>query len=203
MENQIDLTDPIVRKDCIGKFQDIDNIIHKLFTKIKKLGRVVIITNAMPEWVNLSASILRKTESIIRDIDIISARQLHHESAEMKHWKSLCFHDVMKKHNQKRQIVNIISIGDADYEYYALINLYQHQDGHHDRYLKSIQFIRRPPYSTLKDQLKQTSKHIKTVCHHEDHLDLDFKNHEDIPQHKRLPTNSSKKCRSKTKRRTR
>lgn len=175
MDNNLDLTDPSVRATFNIKFEELDNILYKFLCRMSKLGKVIIITNAMPEWVHLSGSLLRNTNGILKKITIISARKEHHQHEEMKNWKKLCFLDELIKHNVKYKTNNVISIGDAAYEYRALINLYNHQQGHFDRYLKSIQLKKGPSCENIQEQLKMMNKQIKEICGHTYHMDLEFK----------------------------
>lgn len=175
IDNSLDLTDPSVRATFNIKFEELDNILYKFLCKMSKLGKVIIITNAMPEWVHLSGSLLRNTNGILKKITIVSARKEHHQTEDMKDWKKLCFSNELVKHSTKYKTNNVISIGDAAYEYRALINLYNHQQGHLDRYLKSVQLKKSPSYENLQEQLHIMNKQIKQICYHEHHLDLEFK----------------------------
>lgn len=175
INNYLDLTDPGVRQTFNDSFEDIDRIVYKLLCRMSKLGKIIIITNAMPEWVHLSGSMLRKTNDILKRIDIISARKDNHDKVEMKDWKKMSFYKELERHNKKYSTNNIISIGDAAYEYHALINLYNYQNKYFDRYLKAIQLKRKPCCNTLKEQIEMLNKKIKKICSHKHHLDLEFR----------------------------
>lgn len=171
------LLDPSVRIKYNKKFKEIDRLVSSLLTKAMSLGKTLIITNAMPTWVQLSGSLLRETNKIIKNIPVISARKDHGHIKNMKEWKKLSFLQEFKKHVKKRNITNIISIGDAAYEYKALVNLYNHQERHYDRLLKSIQLKRYPSFDTLSEQLSLMNNNIHKICYHRNHLDLEFDQH--------------------------
>ena len=69
---------------------------------------------------------------------------------------------------------NVVSIGDADYEYQALVNLYS-KDKDNYKLLKSVKFIKYPPKEILIDQIKVVKRVIRKVCIIKKHLDLNFK----------------------------
>lgn len=174
MDNYIDLTDPSVRTKINIHFKELDMLLYRILCKMSKLGKIIIITNAMPEWVHLSGSMLRETNGILKKIDIVSARKDNQGKVNMKDWKKVSFYKVFVRHNDKYDTNNIVSIGDALYEHHALVNLYQRQDNYLDRYLKSIKLQKNPSYDVLHDQLKILNKEIKNICLHEHHLDLEF-----------------------------
>lgn len=147
-------------------FKHLDNIVYNLLSICTNLGNVIIITNAMPEWVYTSADILPKTKKIIRTIKIISARQNYQHTCKISEWKKMAF----KKEN-KKQFINIISIGDALYEYNALVNLHKKTN---DVLLKSIKFVGDPTNVTLIDQLQVLKNSIKNICVSPRHYDLNF-----------------------------
>src|SRR5207253_2713422 len=101
----------------------------------------IIVTNAMPSWINDSVSVLPKTAQIISSVKILSARQLYQsEYNDMMEWKKHTFKQALNKEINNNKILNIISIGDADYEYRALIDLYNWNHSN-KKILKSIRLI--------------------------------------------------------------
>jgi hypothetical protein len=154
----------------INMFKSLDTVLYNLFIKLLKIGTVIIITNAMPSWIDITMKVLPKTKTIIKNIKIVSARQRYQKmSSNMSYWKERAFRDEIKtKYN------NIISCGDAIYEYYALIKLYDHIKN--KKYLKSIRFL----YGThdiniIIDQLNVLSDSIVTISNTKKNLDLVFK----------------------------
>jgi hypothetical protein len=177
LTNNLDITEPSTRIMFNKKFRELDNIIYNLLYTMNKLGKVIIITNAMPEWVTLSSSLLRNTNNIVTDIPIISARKDYNKKGTIKEWKKMSFlNELRNQISNNNKINNIISIGDANYEYNALVNLFNVQNNYHDRYLKSVQLMKNPSCIDLEEQLKIINKEINNICDHRHHLDLHFNN---------------------------
>jgi hypothetical protein len=174
LNNYSDLTDPGIRAKINITFENLDKLVYKMLCRMSKLGKIVIITNAMPEWVQLSGSMLRNTNDLLKKIEVVSARKDNHSKSHMTEWKKISFDKEFIKHSKKYDTNNIISIGDAIHEYNALIELYKYQQGYLDRYLKTIKLKKNPCYTTLEDQLKVINDKIDDICSHRHHLDLEF-----------------------------
>jgi len=70
---------------------------------------------------------------------------------------------------------NIISIGDAEYEYYALINLFSNYNNTHNfKLLKSIKFIRYPNFVQLYKQINLLCDCIIKICTINTPVDLEL-----------------------------
>ena len=67
--------------------------------------------------------------------------------------------------------LNVVSIGDAEHEFYALTDLY---GMHKNRHLKTVRFIKEPSFDILIDQLEVLDKVIDKVVSNQGHLDLVF-----------------------------
>jgi hypothetical protein len=109
-------------------FYKIDNNLEHLLYKLTNCGKVFIITNALLNWIDMSVNILPKTSKLLKKniIKIVSARgEYSHYTSNMTEWKKLAFKRELESLLQNTKINNIISIGDAEYEYMALINLYE------------------------------------------------------------------------------
>jgi len=91
----------------------------------------------------------------------------------MMDWKIMAFRDIIDDEFKNSSLMNVISIGDAEYEYQALISLNKRKDVK-KKYLKSIRFIRNPTHDILIDQLEVLSDAIPNVWKKYDHLDLRF-----------------------------
>ena len=112
---------------------------------------VYIITNANKKWVELCLVTLPNTSSLIeKDVIILSAKDIYNQKTNsMMDWKVLTFKDVVNNiyinnvninnaleleglyaplhaSNPMQFIGNVISIGDSNYEYTALLNLYEY-----------------------------------------------------------------------------
>jgi len=169
----IDLINPLMRKKYIQNFHELDIRLTSLLTGLNNYGTIVIITNAMPEWIELSSSVLPQTMKILQHIEIISAREMYQSTVNMTEWKKLAFKHLITKHADRKRYNNLLSIGDADYEHKALIGLYD-MDIIPNKYMKSIKFVRSPEYSVLLDELSQIEKNLKYICKSTRHLDLEF-----------------------------
>jgi len=174
-ENNVDLTNPKSRYKYIKYFDCLDVYLSALLDYMMTLGEVMIITNAMLEWIELSVSILPKTKKSIEKIDVVSARQKYGNQTTMANWKKHTFFDEVsrKLSSRKQRYNNIISMGDAEFEHNALVNLYNKEILPH-KYLKSIKFIKSSNYNTLLEQIKMIKQNISQICHMQRQIDLTF-----------------------------
>jgi hypothetical protein len=172
-ENNVDLTDPKSRYRHIRYFEKLDDHLSSTLDYMKTLGDVTVITNALPEWIDLSVSVLPKTRGVLGGIDIISARKRYQNKTKMTDWKKYTFIDVISYKSKTQKYHNILSLGDADFEYNALINLYSHDDLPH-KYLKAIKFIKSSDYNVLIEQIKMIRQNISRICRLTRHVDLLF-----------------------------
>lgn len=175
IKNNINLADIQNRWKFIPIFSELDKTLYNLIQRLKKYGKVIIITNAMASWISDSVSILPKTAHIINSVKILSARQLFQsEFNDMMEWKKHTFKKVISKEINSSKILNIISIGDAEYEYRALIDLYN-WNKKNKKILKSIKLIHSPTYNTLMDQLVVLYNAVPDICTSNSHIDWNFK----------------------------
>jgi len=170
--NDINITN-INKHGYVKFFEKIDISLYKLFSNLINLGDVLIITNALLNWINISSKVLPKTNIFFENnenIKFISARGDYSSlTDDINDWKKLAFINELKKKTHQKNINNIISIGDAEYEYNALINLYSN-DTH--RLLKSVKFVRYPDNYNIYEQINILNNSIKNICLHRGHLDL-------------------------------
>ena len=171
MEKNIDLLNPKSRGDNILFFKRLDNKLSELLKIMISLGIVIIITNAMPEWIELSSSVLPKTSEILKRIEVVSAREKYQGKAELSDWKRHTFKEELHKKLLEKSYTNIISMGDAEYEYMALIDLYKWERMPH-KYLKSIKFLKSPSDNKLMDQIDIMIENIEGICKSRRHHDL-------------------------------
>ena len=66
INNKIDLTDPNNRIIYYKFFNKLDNILYDLLSNMLTCGKVIIITNAMIKWIELSSSVLSKTQDLLK-----------------------------------------------------------------------------------------------------------------------------------------
>ena len=165
----------------LSYFKQVDIELERLLKVLLKCGHVAIITNAMLNWINISSNILPKTSNILAngdnnyDIEIISARGVYQQySKDPMDWKKMAFEEILKN-NKSRKVNNIISIGDAEYEYKALINLYEDcKSAKIYKLLKSVRFVKYPTNHVLLDQIRVIQDAAVKVCTTKTHLDLRF-----------------------------
>ena len=176
----------------LSYFIQIDKELLHLLQILMKFGHVAIITNAMLNWINISSTILPKTSKLLKSdsaIEIISARgSFQDKSSDPMDWKKFAFAEIIKNKKYKK-VNNIISIGDAEYEYKALINLYQNggeknngekNNGEKNNgekkivLLKSVKFVKYPTNHVLLDQIKVMQEASYKVATQKTHLDLRF-----------------------------
>jgi hypothetical protein len=170
--NYINLNDREVRNKYLDFFSELDTLIFTLLKNISEYSKVIIITNALPVWIKICSGVLPKTSYLLNNIRVISARKNFQKvSSDATEWKKLAFKDEVEKELDIKNIQNIISVGDASYEYNALINLYNK-----NRILKSMKFLEEPTQEVLKDQLEVLIDNIKEIILYKKHLDLVFKN---------------------------
>lgn len=174
VSKNIDLINPLMRKKYAHSFNNLDNRLSRLLTLLQNYGTVVIITNAMNEWVDLSSSVLPQTKPLLQNIEIVSAREMYQATYNMHEWKKLAFKYLISKHHQRTQYNNLLSIGDADHEYNALIGLYNFESLPY-KYMKSVKFMRSPEYAILLAQLGDLEKNVKYICRSHRHMDLEYK----------------------------
>lgn len=173
VSNGIDLTDPNSRYKYIKYFEQLDAQLETTLTHILTLGDVLIITNAMLEWIELASSVLPKTRKCLINIEVISARMKYQNHSEMSEWKKNAFLEEILKRSKKHKYINIMSLGDADFEHNALINLYDLKIIPH-KYLKSIKFIRSSDYEVVLEQIKMIRRYITDICKMTRQVDLTF-----------------------------
>ena len=78
-------------------------------------------------------------------------------------WKTMAFRDIVDEEFQDSSMMNVISVGDAEYEYQALISLYK-KDKINYKLLKSIRFMKTPTHDSLIDQLSVLKNVIPHIC---------------------------------------
>jgi hypothetical protein len=175
INNNLDMNDIESQNRYLDHFKDLDKIVYKLLRRLMTYGKVIIVTNALPIWVNISSRVMPNTRYLLSKMKIVSARKNHQkESNKMMDWKKYAFQDQVSQLLKNNKAINIISIGDAEYEYQALIELYRKAKNPH-KLLKSIKLIKDPNYNTLVDQLEVVFNAVPDVYKAEKHLDLNFK----------------------------
>ena len=165
---------------------------------------VYIITNANKKWVEICLVNLPNTSLIIeKDVIILSAKDIYNEKTNsIMDWKVLTFKDVINNvyinnaleleglyaplhaSNPMQFIGNVISIGDSNYEYTALLNLYEYfksngfklyntsKKKEKEYLLKNIKLVEKPEFDILVNQLHVLKKNINAIIEQKDVVDI-------------------------------
>jgi len=179
IQNNINLSDKKAQNQYIVFFAKLDTLLYQMLTNLLKYGDVAIVTNAGARWIVISSSMLPNTQKILRDkILILSARDAYHNEYpdQMHIWKKKVFKDIVTDYYKKYTLQNIISIGDAEYEFIALTDLYDHNSVIKKRLLKTVRFKKEPSFDDLMDQLEVFNNSSDKIILNNNHMDLKFEN---------------------------
>lgn len=177
IKNSIDIVNNDERDGYIEHFKVLDRHLSSFFKNIMSLGNVMIVTNAMKDWVKVSSIVIPKTYNILKKIEIVSARGLFSERTKnVMDWKKNAFRLIIDKFYKNKKIMNVISIGDAEYEHQALISLTQ-TNTDKIKYLKSFRLIKEPSYEQLVEQIDLLDTYIHKFWNLNKQLCKTFKVH--------------------------
>lgn len=180
VQKNIDLVDKDMQNKYIVMFSRLDNLLHRILISFSNRGQIVIVTNASIKWIDVALDMLPNTKQIIKNkIPVISARD-HYQNKypnKMDIWKQLMFQNITVNYFKSHKLQNIISIGDAEYEFNALINLYNEHAVVKNKLLKTVKFIKEPTFELLIDQLEVLSKCHPKLVNSKKHMDLQFTQH--------------------------
>lgn len=168
-------------------FIELDKTVSNLFINLKKYGEIYIVTNANIKWIKACLNILTITRDIIMNgnIRIVSARDIYSQNTgSPTEWKINTFRDIINKKlenlpqgSQCNTFLNIISIGDAQYEYMALLNLdnfFKTTNKKINYLLKSVKFIEKPNFDIVIDQIELLKKNTEQIVNKVGYIDLKF-----------------------------
>lgn len=180
--NNIDISNENDIKEYKLYFIELDELISNLLMSLDEKGYVFIVTNANIKWIEKCLKILPITKNIIEEkkIVIISARDRYKTTKMAKDWKTYTFKDIIKDlivEVDNNDIVNIISLGDAKYEYNGLLSLDDYFKINYSEkmyLLKSINFIKNPSFDQILDQLKVMNKSYNDIINKIDYIDFNF-----------------------------
>ena len=174
---------------------------------------VYIVTNANKKWVELCLSTLPKTKEIIeKDVIILSAKDNYNQKTNsVMEWKVLTFRDVVNDvyinnalelgglytplhplppshpphpSRSSQFIGNVVSIGDSNYEYTALLNLYEYfkkngfrlfntsKKKEKEYLLKNVKLVDKPEFDILINQLYVLKKNINAIIEQKNVVDI-------------------------------
>lgn len=195
-KNNIDFNNSDSHNEYKLYFLELDKTISHLLESLNEIGDIFIVTNANINWIKsclVKLNLTRKT-IINNNIRIVSARDSYsRNNSSPTEWKILTFQDIIEdiinkinKNIKPNTIINIISIGDAMYEYIALINLdnfiktyiddKNFKDNKNFNYLlKNIKFIEKPEFDCIIDQMQVLHKNSHDIVNKLEFIDLKFK----------------------------
>jgi len=139
-----------------------------------QIGRVVIVTNAMQGWVELScAAFMDSIRNSLQQVDIVSARSAYEPcSQDPSEWKRLAFaSEVEGFYESNFQRKNIVSFGDSLHEQHALVSVTR---GVPNCCGKSIKLLETPTVDKLIEQHKFLHVCFFDVLEHNGDLDVEI-----------------------------
>lgn len=193
--NNMDINNPNTMSKHCKYFKELDKTLSRIINQLDMIGDIYIVTNANLGWIRSCLKTLDLTRNVIieKKIRIVSARDCYYESyTSPTQWKILTFQDIFENMVNKidrilkpNTIFNIISIGDAMYEYIALINLDSFIKSYIDKrtnklnnisyFLKNVKFVEKPDYEYLVEQLQVLEKNKDMIINKMGFIDLKFK----------------------------
>lgn len=148
-------------RETIG---NLDILVYKLLSKTLEKGKVFIITNAAPGWIEFSSKKLYpKSAELLSRVRIISARGLYEKRlpGDMRQWKTRAFKYAMDSINIKRTIpTNIVCFGDSIIEIEATYNI---KDIFANAFIKTIKFKESPTLVELEKEIKVILSQFETI----------------------------------------
>jgi len=179
IQNNIDMTNKFTYVRYMPLFEKLDTLLFNLLTKLQKHGTVAIVTNAATKWIKISSVVLPKTQRIIASspIQVISAREILQDKYpnNMHMWKKIIFDKLVIDYFAEHGYQHIISVGDAEYEFLALVDLYNEHSVSNKRLLKTVRFMSSPSFESLVDQLNVLHQSADKILTSKKHMDLKFK----------------------------
>lgn len=187
-KNMINLNDVESVSSYKLYFIELDKTVSDFLINLQKYGEIYIVTNANIKWIKACLNILPHTKKAIMEnnIRIVSARDLYSQTlSSPTEWKINTFKDILTDVTQKlpqksncNTFLNVVSIGDAHYEYVALLNLdnfFKSENKNINYLLKSIKFIEKPNFDLIIDQIEVVKKNIAIIVNKIGYVDLKFK----------------------------
>jgi hypothetical protein len=178
IQNNIDLLDKVMQNKYIVMFSRLDNLLHRLLLSFSNNAKIIIVTNATSKWIDIALDMLPNTKQLIKKkrIPIISARDHYQDKYpnNIDMWKQLMFKTITSNYFKSHKLQNIISIGDAEYEFKALVDLYNEHAVVKNKLLKTVKFVKEPTFELLIDQLEVLGKCHFKIINDKKHMDLQF-----------------------------
>lgn len=160
-------------------YDDLDHKIYSFLSVILDYSRIIIVTDAEIKWIKKCIKDLQYTKQLINEneINILSSRdiikeyeKIYHKDLELSNRKIKIFKSIIllfSKYN------NIISIGDSNKEYNALIDLYKNNKK--IRYFKNVKFFKHPNNELINEELKLLKHNYFDIYKLQENKDLIIK----------------------------
>ena len=155
--------------------EEYSEIVHQTLVEARKLGKVIILTNAETGWIELtSQKFTPSLSALFESFPLISARSLYEPLGITSpfQWKLRAFERVIREHCAKmdaNSLQHIISFGDSIHERDAAHQVCGSLSG---TVCKSIKFMERPDISQLTKQHFLVTECFDQIVSHEGTLDL-------------------------------
>ncbi len=154
----------------VDDYARLDMVLCEFLNKCVSLGKCYIVSNASHNWIiNTSQNIPLSSNIIHKHINVVSAKDAYmRNGTTIDKWKQLSFEKIHTEHND---CTNILSIGDAEYEYNALIYL---NNICGDKLLKSIKLSKNPEIDVIIEQIQSLLYLMDYVVEYKGHIDWKF-----------------------------
>jgi len=148
--------------------------VTRILSGAKRIGHVVVVTNAEKGWVELSCCrFLPEVYPLLEGVKVLSARSTFEPTCRLPvQWKKRAFRSEIDSffktwegHATGRQV---LSFGDSMAERTALIAATESLDC----WAKSVKFLERPSPEQLTKQLEMLNQLLVALTEHEGSLDL-------------------------------
>lgn len=153
-------------------FKNLDLLLSKFLNE----KNIYIVTNASEFWILQCLDILPLTKKSIdnNNVIIVSARDLYENTHNINSWKINAFKKIMDNHINNNNF-NIVSYGDANYEYMGLLNLDDYLKSKNKNYLlKNVKFIDYPNSEELIAQLHTLNNIRDKIINDKNYVDINF-----------------------------
>jgi hypothetical protein len=187
--NNIELTNKLSVDSYKLFFLELDKTIYKFLNKLNDIGDIYIVTNANIKWIKICLMVLNDTQNLIikNNIRLVSARDMYSSNKNLNptEWKTYTFQNILNNilndfednNNYDNNYLNIISFGDANYEYFALINLdsfFKNKDIEINYLLKSVKFIEKPEFNSIIEEIQIVELNLKLILDKISYVDVKF-----------------------------
>ena len=161
-----------ISEDLRSELSQYAQTVEETLRVARRLGRVVIVTNAESGWVELTCSRFMPDlyQNVVQYLPIISARSCY-ETANIRSpvdWKRLAVTKLIKE----LENVHVVSFGDSSHEREALMQTSQQMNLLSACRIKSLKLIERPDLAALNKQHLLIQQCLIQIIDHPLSLDL-------------------------------